>query len=418
MSDESRLYNVKECCKLLLNFLNEKDFLTLITFGDSSKVVLSAVRCSEREHLAQVIGSLRVDGCTNLSAGIAQVRTSLDDLSEEVRSCKQGLLVLTDGHANRGLTSADAIRELFQNLRASFSGLSIHSVGYGANHNADLLRGIAEQVSGSYNVVNKIEDTAFAFGDTVGGLMSCYFQNARLKVPDDSMIHGPLSSLLKAGEVPVGDVYSGVKQLYLLDIPVEVLRIHGETPCVRLEGMRVPSLESVVLSSALEAFSERDTEAELTKLRYECSDLLKVLSDTRDDRIVLGLKRRVDAFESALNDEAFTGNSLCALLKAEIPTLRTLLDQISRQGHPDVFTTTTAYQHSAYVGLARGFSTPMAPGRTRRRSSSAGQQEENPTNITGANLCATTSVFQNSVQATMSAVMATASQSVAEAHNQ
>ena len=101
MNESAKLEHVKLCTSLMLKLLTPNDKLSLVTFGDNSRILLAAVP-TDAAHLSMIsetIMGLNTEGCTNLSAGLASAAEVLALDSQ----LKPMLLLLTDGHANRGI---------------------------------------------------------------------------------------------------------------------------------------------------------------------------------------------------------------------------------------------------------------------------------------------------------------------------
>jgi len=404
MMDDHKLDNVKKCCELLLTFLNETDKVSLITFGEVAKLHLKCVEATEVNKTAaqQTIKHLMCDGCTNLSAGLGYV----NEVCAE-STLKTGLLILTDGHANRGVTDANALRGIVGGLRARNTNLSLSCVAYGDTHNADLLRSLAEDAQGAYTIVRSIEDTAMAFGDTLGGLMSCAFQNVELDVPKDTVVHGSYKTTVDGErlKIHIGDVYAGTKPLVLLDIPTTVVRA---VDTVLLRGTKLPELSAVKCSLIADELEDRDIDIEITRHRYTCAKILNSIRSWSS----LGLTERdslgeqIDALASALRDAVFDGHPVANLLRDEITVLRTTLERarLRMLGAEDH---TMLTQHVSTVALGRGFSSPMHVRSARPPQNVWSAGAADPTGIDE-----NSNAFQNSVQAMMSVAMRTASQQV------
>jgi hypothetical protein len=428
MMDNNKLENVKRCSQLIVNFLTAEDSISLITFGDNATLHLKRIKADEsnKQIIKSTIEGLYCDGCTNLSAGLGYVREVCEGSTQ-----KTGLLLLTDGNANRGLHNTSDLRRIVSDLRNSFENLSIHSVAYGDDHNADLLKAVAEDNQGSYNIVNSIEDTAFAFGETLGGLMSCAFQNVKITVPENSVIHGSYKKTTVDGKttVHIGDVYSGTSPLILLDINSASI---NNPLCVTIEGMTLPDLKGWKINPILYYSETREVDIELVKLRYRCSDILKDirewgnLSSSQKDEI----PGRIDKFATDINDVFFNDNQVAMALRAEIPTLRRMYER-AKDNMMDNSERVVMAQHIASINLARGFSSPAAPSRHRIRRQNAAPILRNQLSAYGLEpfsaqsdpaeheetedegvtpLQPTVSAYQNTVQMQVSALMRTASQ--------
>lgn len=427
MADARKLENCKRCAELMLNFMSGEDRISLITFGEDATLHLKRVPADESHKTAiqSTIKGLRINGCTNLSAGLGYVREVCE--GPAAADQKAGLLILTDGHANRGVSGATELRSIITGLRESFSHLSVHCVAYGADHNENLMRGIAEDSSGSYNVVNTIEDTAVAFGETLGGLLSCAFQNVLVELPVGSKVKGPQKTTV-VGErlqVRIGDVYAGTKPLVLFDMPSAACR---NVDSVLVKGMRLPTLESFSITPVQQLLTERDKDIEMTLLRYDCVSILEAIRAMRqptDDQST-AMEARIATFEIKVRDTFFDGHAVAGLLRTEVSTMRELLRDI-RSGHYTHHHDVTTAQHVTSLGLGRGFCSPSvaATPRMHRRAHfgrvntlAAGQatpvpsdDEDEPTtceaNTTEA--APDVTVFQNRMQSQIAALMRTAS---------
>lgn len=404
MESDNKLENVKKCCELILTFLNERDSVSLITFGEKATLHLKRVSAMDgnKESMKSIIKGLYCDGCTNLSAGLGHVV----EICREDSQTKTGLLLLTDGHANRGLHRPEDLKTMVKKMHDECSNLSIHCVAYGTEHNAELLKSIAEDNQGSYNVVNTIEDTALAFGDTLGGLMSCAHQNVVVEVPSESIVHGPFKHAITDNykKIQIGDVYAGTKPMILVDIPTSQL---NRPDCVRVKGMALPSFESWSIVPVLCFIEERQLDIELTRLRYKCTEILNNIRNSLESRETI--KKQIDDFEEALNDSFFDNNPIASLLRSEVATLRSTFER--RLDNQD---NVVLAQHIATLGLGRGFSTPIVPQRRRRLNTPVAPGFSDPTGIDedvqNPTLTPTVSVFQNGLQNNISELMRTASQ--------
>ena len=343
MLEQSRLENVKHSASLVLNFLGPNDRLSLITFGNESIVHCSAVACtSEQKSVIQsIIDKIHVDGSTNLSAAILNVKTVLTNDS----TFKTGVLLLTDGHANRGIYSDDKILKMFNTLHEQHPAVSFTVVGYGTNHNAILMNAIAESTQGVYSIVENLEAAASVIGNTIGGLFSCSSQMIRVKCPQNTQVH-PAHKVDSSGLIYVGDIYDDSEQIILFNVPKEAL---GEP--IQLTGMTLPSMTSFVMVSEPISWTSGQsgplyTAVKLTNLRYRCSDLFnKVANRERIDA-------ELESFRAAVHNTAYDGNPVAEMLRVEYRSL----EIAHRQSNVNI---AHLYQHIAFNNLGRGTTQPM-----------------------------------------------------------
>jgi Mg-chelatase subunit ChlD len=348
MADRNKLGNVKHCMSLLLQFLTPNDELSIVTFGETSKVALRRLKMNSPGATAsaeQAIQALHVEGCTNMSAGLASVREVLDEAAAGT-SLKQGLFLLTDGHANRGVADPTALRGLVSRIHEVYPALTMSFVAYGVDHNTDLLKGMAEDCMGAYSVVDSIEDAALTMGEALGSVTSCVAQNVVIQCPPGTTVLGPYK-ISEAGELRIGDMYAGVETMLLLNLK--------EGP-VRVRGSLMPSLDTFnteVTERSL--IITRNLDIELTRLRYRCSALWERVRAGRDTEAVL--RPEIDALRDAVTDTALDGNAVAEMLRAEIPSLYVAIEERGRGAGARV--NVMASQHAAFTSLGRGTSQPI-----------------------------------------------------------
>lgn len=219
MEEDKKLENVKRSIHFLLDFLSAEDMISIVTFSEVARVILDkvAVTTTEKENIRARISIISVESNTNLSAGIVQSR---DCLLNDIGKYKQGILLLTDGNANLGLTRPADILEIVTNTIGG-AGTSISCVGYGTDHNVDLLQTISTQGGGSYYVVNNLEDVACVFGDILGGLMSCSAQQMRVILPPGTEVKTRYARNVVNGcvNIIIGDMPAGMTAVFLAKIP-------------------------------------------------------------------------------------------------------------------------------------------------------------------------------------------------------
>lgn len=408
MDDDHKLEHVKKCCHLLMDLLTAEDHVSLITFGDTSEILVNnlSVDSSQKEHIRAILSSLVTRGCTNLSAGLANVGAVLQ---QDTTQQKAGLLLLTDGIANMGIRSQDGLLTLTTKLRSDYPHMSVYTIGYGTDHNADLLRCLAEESSGSYAIVQSIEDTATAFGDILGGLTSLVAQTTTLRVPSGTRVHGPyaVKPIGDGHGISVGDVYAGTRPIVLFDIPVG-----SPTGDVSLSGMTSDGTSFAIPATWVQ-HTQREPEIELCWLRYVCSEILKSLrkwSMMNQDQ-QRALVERIDAFEKDVSADALSGFPVATSLRAEVAVLRETLERARSHGHMTNEEASLLSQHSAVLSMGRGFTSPIG----RRYTTPLGNQahlqnphshdletqtEDEPSNVH----------FQSAAQARISNLLRSASQ--------
>jgi len=347
MLGNNKLGNVKRCMSLLLKFLVAEDKLSIVTFGEDSKIVVKHVNAEPASipMLEHAIESLNVNGCTNLSAGLASIREILGECGEDHR--KVSLLVLTDGHANRGASTPFDLKAIVKRIHELFPAMTMNFIAYGDDHNAELLKDLATEVTGSYSTVEGLEGAALTMGDALGGAISCVAQNVAIQVPEGTTVEGPFK--IVDNRITIGDLYAGSEKLLLIKKPAGAVTIGGVT---------LPDLEQFNTEvTDITTNTERNAEIDLTRLRYECGRLFHTLRTQRSQSLDLS------AFRTALEDPFLAGNPVTAMLRAELASLEAALEHLRYGMTSQLLARLT--QHEAYnytgAGTSAGITSPGAP---------------------------------------------------------
>jgi hypothetical protein len=299
-----------------------------------------------------VIDMIVVNGCTNLSAAILNIKT----VASASAQLKTGVLLLTDGHANRGACTSEAILDMFNTVHIQNPELSFTVVGYGTMHNAPLMKSIAENTQGAYCIVENLEAAASVIGNSIGGLFSCSAQLLQVKCPDGTKIHWAHKAV--NGIIKVGDIYDESDKILLFDLPKDAL---GQ-PLI-LTGTTVPAVESFSKEVIATPWSDTPispeflTAVELTTLCYKCSSLFAELTNTRNSSL-LGITSDIAEFRSAVFAEKYNGNPVAEMLRSECKSLETALAGIRSSATPDMIS--RIHQHAAFTSLGRGISQPIS----------------------------------------------------------
>lgn len=264
MASNYKLENVKQSLTFLLDFLGPSDKISIITFSEKAKVIVNRVSVTndEKENIRMRISLINVISNTNLSDGIIASHECLDLDTDIV---KQGVLLLTDGVANMGVTKTPELLELVRATTTKFPGTTMSCIGYGTDHNVDLLRDISAESGGSYYVVNNLDDVAAVFGDILGALMSCSFQRLRITLPIGTEVktrYGVETIAENDGgyiEVNVGDLPAGMEAVVLAKVGVGVqigmkgFDLHNHTTFAMGCSVTIASTDDVELETSGEA---------------------------------------------------------------------------------------------------------------------------------------------------------------------
>lgn len=351
MGSEDKLKNVKQSLQFLLDFLGPQDSVSIITFSETAKTILTqtAVTASEKDNIRARISIINIESNTNLSASIVQAR---ETLMIDTSNCKQGILLLTDGVANLGLTRPQDIIELVRNTIDKFSGTSISSVGYGTDHNVELLQNISTEGGGSYYVVNNLEDVATVFGDILGGLVSCAAQQVRVLLPVGTEVRSRYATNTVGDqmEIVIGDMPAGAEAAFLAKIPAGLP--------VTLKGYDLVTHNTFEVNTTVGATTDSTLQVngEAHYLRFEVMAILEQSRNLMNYRTpaadIAAQVTKIDACITTITaHRAEHEHSLWDILLDELNTCKRTLH------HRNVYDNTTPHimtQHAGYLGRMRG----------------------------------------------------------------
>ena len=233
----SKLDLCKTTLSLLLRELSSSDRFGLVTFGTNVilEIPVRKLTSVHRDDALAKIKRLNTHGCTNMSGGIGMA-------AKEIRSIEfphsvQTIFLLTDGHANEGISDREGIVKVTKGClgvnQNGFSNIPVHCFGYGNDHDHEMLRDIAGATEGgTYYYVDSDSNVSSAFGDALGGVLSVVAQNVSvsLKVPQASSDVGVIISKVYHDQatknsdgsftVPLNDFYAEESRDIVFDVSI------------------------------------------------------------------------------------------------------------------------------------------------------------------------------------------------------
>jgi hypothetical protein len=357
MESCNKLENVKRSLQFLLDFLGPQDSISVITFSETARTILTqtAVSAAEKDNIRTRISIIRIESNTNLSAGIIQARESLQI---DTSGSKQGILLLTDGIANMGLIRPDDILDLVRNTISKFNGTSISSVGYGTDHNVELLQSISTEGGGSYYVVNNLEDVATVFGDILGGLVSCASQQVRVALPVGTEVKSRYGTNTVEGklEIVIGDMPAGSEAAFLAKIPSGTV--------ATLKGYDLLAHNTYEINSTV--VTTEDTTLQVNgEAHYIRFEVLALIEQSRNYMSHFGALtdatthiEKIKACITTITEyRVASEHSLWNILLEELNTCKRLLENrhLAAVDTPQIMT-----QHAGYLGRMRGLAATMS----------------------------------------------------------
>ena len=158
MGNERKMDHVRMAAHRLVERMNANDFLSIVTYDQSVRVVTRARRVRDRQYFHRLIDGIYPGGRTYLSGGLEE------GYRQAKRARRKGyinrVLLLSDGLANVGIVDR---HELARRAGGIYeSGISISTFGVGYQFDEDLMTKVARGGGGSYYYINNPEDITAA----------------------------------------------------------------------------------------------------------------------------------------------------------------------------------------------------------------------------------------------------------------
>lgn len=130
----------------LVSQLENGDVLTVVTYGRSAQTVVRSEELGEdRSDILALIRGITTAGNTCMSCGM---EVAYDLLSDAPSGHVRRAVVLSDGQANQGISSADGLANLA--AHAGDAGTVTATIGLGSDYNEVLMAGVATAGTGAY----------------------------------------------------------------------------------------------------------------------------------------------------------------------------------------------------------------------------------------------------------------------------
>jgi len=346
MDEQQKLQRVIESLHILLDYMGDTDMISLMIFEATVRRPFTNMPTTAdnkeliRAHLRTVIPM----GGTNISSALASLHEVLGGAPV---GYKNGILFLTDGEATVGLTDTPTLLVHTQTLLLTYPGLTLSAIGYGHDHRAELLRGMALVGGGSYTIVSGAEGVAGAFGDLLAGLRTCVAQEVRLRVPPDAR---QLSAYPKrsADQIFLGDLLAEGEHIVVLEglAPGAHLVVHASSVET---GAPLPSI-AVPIEALAGPFEEAGMQA---WLRCSVVQIMEEVNRTLHGSAIAGdLLSRISALMAVIR--ACPDHPILQQLQTQLNRCTAILTEPPPPPAVTRMRSNMLSQDTTYLGTARG----------------------------------------------------------------
>jgi hypothetical protein len=227
---------VKKTMNFLLTQLQENDRISIITFSNSASKIcgLRNASISGKQRLESLIDSLTAKGGTNLVAGLQLGLQVLK--SRKIINTNSGIILLTDGIDSKGVTSIERAKGVIEGTKIP-GDYTIHTFGYGNDHDFKLLNSISDLKNGGFYYIQKFDNIAEAFANCHGELISVLFESIQVTLETQAC-----SAPFKLKKVfsdsgdnsfKVNSILKGMKKEVIFIIELEFCEFQQDELCIQ-----------------------------------------------------------------------------------------------------------------------------------------------------------------------------------------
>jgi Ca-activated chloride channel family protein len=168
-----RLEAARQAAAHAIARLHPADVVSAVAFDDAVLEVAAPAPLAHHPTLGAQLLGIEAGGSTNLSGGWLRGRHHLQAAAAMLRDApgaSRRILLLTDGHANAGITDRDQLVALARQARVD--GIGTTTIGVGDGYDDDLLRAMADAGGGNAWYIERADQSQDVFAEELGNLLS------------------------------------------------------------------------------------------------------------------------------------------------------------------------------------------------------------------------------------------------------
>ena len=177
----TKLDYVKQTFKNMVNYLATLDvnvYIRVHSFNESVDVIIDTILVSPNAltELIQQIEKLEADGLTDIENALKTANVALDEYAYANPAHQMVHIFMTDGEPTAG--NGD-VNYLYACVNDKYNNIF---VGYGLDHNAQILCKLSEHENAEYQFVDNMENTAMVYGETMHRFLYPAITNAEIQM--------------------------------------------------------------------------------------------------------------------------------------------------------------------------------------------------------------------------------------------
>lgn len=221
----------RQAAQFLVQNLSSKDLLSVVAYHGDVEVLFPPEPVVNKDAIGQRIAAITTGSMTNLSGGWLEgcnlVAQNLD------QDHMNRVILMTDGLANRGITSRRQLVALAQQKYEG--GVSTTTMGLGEDFNEDLLVALADAGGGAFYFIESPEVAPLIFDEELRGLLSIVGQNLTVTINPTEHVTQikqlnayPEQVIARQMSFRLGDVFGDEVKALVLELTIPALNTIGE----------------------------------------------------------------------------------------------------------------------------------------------------------------------------------------------
>ncbi|MFC5648605.1 VWA domain-containing protein [Paenibacillus solisilvae] len=290
----------RKACQYVTEQMGQNDLLSMVVFDDEIETVFAPEKVTHKDLMKHKIAAIEAGGTTNLSGGLVQGAQLV------VSSIQEGMvnrvLLLSDGHANEGITNRGKLARIAKEYRSM--GVGISTLGVGSGFDEELMEAIAEGGGGNFYYIEKPVDIPDIFAKELQGVLSVLAQNMRMRLtPSESVaitnLFGYQPTVMDGSRsFNLGDIYDQEVKSILIELTINPLTV-GIHHILQLELDYVDVTDGIKPYSVVMALSAEFTNhLELLDLPMDAV----VEKQVKITETALAIEKAIEAFDNGSTD--------------------------------------------------------------------------------------------------------------------
>jgi Ca-activated chloride channel family protein len=179
MYSDDKLPLVQKAFAMLVDNLDQRDRVSIVTYAGYESVVLDGVPGNKKRKIVAALQDLEAGGFTAGEAGIEKAY----ELAEKnfIPGGNNRVILATDGDLNVGISSESGLIRLIKEKKKSGVHLSVLGVGTG-NIKDNKMEALADNGNGNYNYLDSLYEAKKVLVDEMGGTLITVAKDVKIQV--------------------------------------------------------------------------------------------------------------------------------------------------------------------------------------------------------------------------------------------